>query len=184
MLNQINLQKSKYDKKFLENVAPIKLSEGRRLKLHTESWGFLTDYYLESVKINRYKGKVSSAATLKIGDRAGQTICVVKGPHVGILFGLSTDEWLDIEKMVENEQQLFYRYFKDGLHGNFSCEQKLFYHFCLTNQTNNLLLAFFTRCVNMRNKDKGDAFLQINELRKCNSDDLGLYIDYLQTNCD
>lgn len=184
MSNQVNARKSKYDKNYIATVPPIKLSDAKRLKLHSESWGLLTDFYLESVKINRYRGQVYSAAIIKIGDRAGQTVCVLRGPVVGVLFGLTTQEWLDIEGMVENEQQLFYRYFKAGLHGNFSCEQKLFYNFCLTNQTSEVLLAFFTRCVNTRNKDKSDALLQINELRKCKHDELSYYIDYLQTNCD
>lgn len=168
--------------KFFENVAPIKLTEGRSVKLHTESWGLLTEYELESVKIKSTKGNVNSSATLRISDRSGQVTCAVRGLSVALLFGLTPEEWLDIENLCKPDQQLFYRHFKKGLNTNFPFEQRLFYNFCMCNQKTGVYVAIFRRCVNMRNKDRGDAFLDIIELRKCNSSLLDLYFNYLGQN--
>lgn len=174
----------KFNNKFFENVAPIKLTEGRRVKLHTESWGLLTEYELESVKITSTKGDVRSCATMRISDRSGQVTCAVRGPSVGLLFGLSPQEWVDVEKLCKPDQQLFYRYFKKGLNENFRYEQRLFYNFCMCNKNSDVLVAVFRRCVNMRNKDRGDAFLDIIELKKIDSNLLDLYIMYLREHCN
>lgn len=179
-----NVKKNKFDSKFFENVSPLKLTEGRRMKLHTESWGLLTEYELESVKITSAKGNVHSCATIRISDRSGQVTCAVRGPTVGLLFGLSPQEWSDVEKLCKPDQQLFYRYFNKGLNTNFRYEQRLFYNFCMCNKKSDVLVAVFRRCVNMRNKDRGDAFLEIIELKKCNNNLLDLYIIYLRENCD
>lgn len=176
--------KNKLNNKFFENVAPIKLTEGTRLKLHTDGWGLLTEYELESVKITSTKGNVHSCATIRISDRSGQVTCAVRGPSVGLLFGLSPREWSNVEKLCKPDQQLFYRYFKKGLNTNFRFEQRLFYNFCMCNQKTDVLLAIFRRCVNMRNKDRDDAFLDIIELKKCNNNLLDLYIIYLRQKCN
>lgn len=174
-------QNAEHDDAFFENVIPTKLTEGRRVKLNTEGWGLLTEYLLESVKINWQKtGAVTSMATMKIGDRSGQAVCLVTGPTVGLLFGLSPQEWAEVEKLCGYQQQLFYRYFKDGLSKNFGYQQKLFYHFCLTNQKSDVLVAIFRRGVNRRKKDKGDAFVEILELRKCDAKMLDLYTSHLR----
>lgn len=174
--------KIKFNKKFFENVTPIKLTEGRGVKLHTESWGLLTEYELESVKITSMKGNVHSSATIRITDRSGQVTCVVRGPSVGLLFGLSPQEWSDVEKLCKPDQQLFYRYFTKGLNTNFQYEERLFYNFCMCNQKAEVLVAIFRRCVNMRNKDRSDAFLDIIELKKCDSSLLDLYVHCLRQN--
>lgn len=179
-----NPNKNKFDTKFFENVAPIKLTEGRQMTLHTESWGLLTEYELESVKITSTKGKVHSCATIRISDRSGQVTCAVRGPSVGLLFDLSPEEWSDVEKLCKPDQQLFYRYFNKGLNTNFRYEQRLFYNFCMCNKSSDVLVAVFRRCVNMRNKDRGDAFLDIIELKKCNNNLLDLYIIYLKEYCN
>lgn len=173
---------NKKDKRedFFENVVPMKLTESKHLKMYGESWGLITDYYLESVKINCDKaGEASTTGTLKIADSSGQAVCVIRGPTVGLLFGLSVEEWLQVEKLC-NRQQLFYRYFKEGLSKNFCYEQKLFYNFCLCNQKKNVLIAVYRRGVNRRNKDRDHAFLEILELKKCNSRLLDLYLNHLK----
>lgn len=175
-------KKINFNDKFFENVPPIKLTEGRRVKIHTASWGLLTEYELESVKITSTKGDVNSCATMRISDTSGQVTCAVRGPSVGLLFGLSPQEWSDVEKLCKPEHQLFYRYFKKGLNTNFRYEQRLFYNFCMCNKKTDVLVAIFRRCLNMRNKDKGDAFLDIIELRKCNNNLLDSYINYLKKN--
>lgn len=175
---------NKFNNIFFENVAPVKLTEGRRVKFHTENWGLLTEYELESVKITSTKGNVHSCATMRINDSSGQVTCAVRGLSVGLLFGLSPQEWSDVEKLCKPNQQLFYRYFKKGLNTNFKYEQRLFYNFCMCNIKTDVLVAIFRRCVNMRNKDRSDAFLDIIELRKCNSNLLDLYIIYLRQNCN
>lgn len=177
-----NFTKRTYDNSFFESTKPTKLTETRKLKLHTEGWGLLSDYYLESVKINKNnQGGMLSAATLKISDRSGQTTCVVKGPTVGLLFGLQPSEWLEVEKLNSWSQQLFFRHFKNGLKTTFSYEQKLFYNFCLSNQRNEVLVAVFQRCVNMRNTEKNDAVLEVFELKKCNDYFLDLYSESLKS---
>lgn len=166
---------------FAYKVAPTKLTECFQLKLHSKSWGILTDYFLESVKINRYKPDlVFSTAILKVADGSKQVTCVVKGKTVGLLFGLSEQEWSDVENMCGNGQQLFYRYFKEGLSRNFSCEQKLFYNFCLSNQKENVLIALFCRTNNTRNKDKNDAMIQISQLKESSSYILDLYLNHFR----
>lgn len=168
-------------KNFFESISPIKLTECRYLKLNTQSWGVLTDYFIESVKINRYKpNEVSSTAILKVGDESGQVTCFVKGRTVGLLFGLTEAEWSDVEQMCDCGQQLFYRYFKDGLSKNFSCEQKHFYNFCLSNQKEDMFIALFCRTNNTRNKDKNNAFLNITEIRKGNTYLLDIYFNHLK----
>lgn len=175
---------NKPDIDFYYTVIPTKLTEARRLKLHTEGWGLLTDYNLESVKICRYKGRVSSTATIRISDRSGQVTCVAKGPCIGLLFGLTAKEWEEVANMCNNKDQIFYRYFKSGINKSFSCEQKIFYNFCMTNQKNDVLVAKYRRSVNMRNKFKSDAFLDIVELKKCDNNLLDLYLNYLRANSD
>lgn len=166
---------------FYVTTAPIRLTEGRRLKLHSKGWGLLTDYFLESVKVNHQKkGKVSSVATLRIGDRSGQITCVVRGPLIGLLFGLSKEEWMEVEKLCSYKNQLFYRYFKKGLDKSLPYEQKLFYNFCAMNKKNEVLVAKFYRCVNLRNKYKNEAFLDIEELEKCDVLLMDLYITELK----
>lgn len=172
--------KKTYDKKFFECVTPVKLTECRNLNLHTESWGLISNYYLESVKINCYKpNEVTSAAILKIADISGQTTCVVKGKTIGLLFGLSSEEWVEMESLCSYGQQLFFRNFKDGLSKNFRCEQKLFYNFCMSNQKEEPLVAIFYRAKNTRNKDKDDYLINILQLRKPNSLLLDLYLSAL-----
>lgn len=165
---------------FYDNVAPIKITEARQIKLLTKGWGIITDYYLESVKINHRKGTVYSAATLRIVDKSGQTTCIVKGAAVGILFGLSKEEWKDVENLCYPEQQLFYRNFKDGISKKFNYEQKLFYTFCATNQNNEPLVATFLRCTNKRNNFKNDACIEVVDIRKCDDHLLNLYKSHLR----
>lgn len=165
---------------FYNNNAPIKLTEGRKLKLHAECWGLLTEYYLESVKITNLRGILISTATLRITDRSGQVTCIIKGPSIGLLFGLTATEWVEVEKMCGSRDQLFYRYFKNGLNKNFSIEQKLFYNFCMSCQKHNVLVAKFKRCVNTRNKFKSDALLEILELKPCDTSLLDLFVDQLK----
>lgn len=174
-------QKCIFGREYFESTPPIKISEGRQIGLHQTGWGILSDYYLESVKINSQKGGgYLSSATLNVGDRSGQTTCVVKGPIVGLLFDLSLSEWSNIEKLCGDRDQLFYRYFHKGLCKSYSCEQKMFYHFCLSNQTQKLLVAVFRRSVNLRNKDQNDALLYITDLRSCDNYILDLYLNYLR----
>ncbi|KPJ15025.1 hypothetical protein RR48_09052 [Papilio machaon] len=93
-------QKCVFGREYFETTPPIKITEGRQIGLHQTGWGILSDYYLESVKINCQKsGIFLSSATLNVGDRTGQTTCVVKGPFVGLLFDLSLKEWSNIEKL-------------------------------------------------------------------------------------
>lgn len=167
---------------FYEKVPPIKITEARRLKLKSKGWGLLTDYYLESVKINNLKGTVTSVATLRICDRSGQVTCVVKGPSVGLLFGLTDQEWKEVEELCGTKQQLFYRFFKDGISTNFGYEQKLFYNFCASSQTHNVLAAIFVRCVNNRNNFKSDALLEIITLNTCDNVLMDLYNHKLRNN--
>ncbi|KAG6449550.1 hypothetical protein O3G_MSEX006135 [Manduca sexta] len=175
------MNNNKENKTFYQTNAPIKLTEGRKLKLHTIGWGLLTEYYIESVKINHYKkDKLSSVATLRITDGAGHIACVVKGLAVGLLFGLSQDEWREVECLCGYQQQLFYRYFKNGIVKSAPFEQKLFYNFCLINQSNSVLVAKFKRCINVRNKFKNEALLDIVELKQCNNHIMDLYINSLR----
>lgn len=168
--------------KFFTETNPIKLSECRYLKINSKCWGILTDYFIESVKIYRYKpNDVSSTAILKVGDISGQVTCLLKGKTIGFLFGLTEAEWSEIEESCDCGQQLFFRYFKDGLSKNFSCEQKHFYNFCVNNQKEDVFIAIFCRTYNTRNKDKTDALLNILELRKTNSDVLDIYLNYIKT---
>lgn len=172
----------KIDALFFESVAPIKLTEGRKCKLHTIGWGILTDYFLESVKIHRptKPGRMASVATLRIGDRSGQITCVVKGPSIGLLFGITPEEWAEVENLCSPGQQLFYRYFKNGLNQIFGLDQKFFYNYCKTNQTQDVLVAKFQRTENFRNKFKNEALLNIIELKKCTSSLMDLYVEQLQ----
>ncbi|KAF9802361.1 hypothetical protein SFRURICE_009043 [Spodoptera frugiperda] len=165
---------------FYNNVVPLKLTETHHLKRNTEGWGLLTEYSLDSVKINNYKGRVLSCATIRITDRSGQVTCLVKGPDTGLLFGLTATEWKDVESMCSYGDQLFYRYFKNGASKSCSYEQKLFYNFCMTNQKNDVLVAKYRRGVNTRNKFNSDSFLDILELRKCDTSLLDLYVNQLK----
>ncbi|CAD0196738.1 unnamed protein product [Chrysodeixis includens] len=171
------MNKKKPGEHFFNTVTPIKLTEARRVKLHSEGWGILTDYYLDSVKVTNAKGRITSAATLRISDRSGQVTCVVRGQTVGLLFGLNLEEWQVVENMCNRGDQLFYRYFKNGVNRNFSIEHKVFYNLCMTSQTNDPLIARYRRSVNTRNKYKSDAFLDILELRHCDNNLLDLYVD-------
>lgn len=165
---------------FYDNVAPIKLTEARRLKLRTKGWGILTDYYLESVKVNHRKGIMCSAATLRIVDKSGQTTCIVKGSAVGLLFGMPVEEWQNVENLCYPGQQLFYRNFKDGISKKFNYEQKLFYTFCISNQKNEPLAATFLKCINTRNSFRNDACIEVVDLCKCDDHLLNLYKSHLQ----
>lgn len=165
---------------FYNNVAPIKLTEARRIKLHTKGWGILTDYYLESVKINHRKGIVTSAATLRIVDKSGQITCIVKGSIVGLLFALPAEEWKDVENLCYPGQQLFYRNFKDGISKNFNYEQKLFYTFCASNQSNEPYVATFVRCLNTRNNFRNDSCIEIIDIIKYDDHLLNLYKSHLR----
>lgn len=177
-MNQTKPSVAKYTNSFFENTEPVKMTEGRKLKLNTEVWGLLSEYYLESVKINRQKeGGTNSLATLKIGDRSGHITCLVRGPTIGLLFDLTPAEWLEVEKLNNWGEQLFYRYFKNGLKSTFNYEQKLFYNFCLSNQKKDILVAVYRRCLNMRNVDRNEAVLEIIELRKCDSSLMDLYTE-------
>lgn len=167
------------DDSFYRNNAPIKITESRKLKLHAECWGLLTEYYLESVKISNWKGKITSTATLRITDRAGQVTCVLKGPSIGLLFGVTTEDWIEIQNMCNSREQLFYRFFKNGINKSFCIEQQFFYNFCLTNQKHEVLACRFRRCPNIRNKFKNDALLEVLQLKKCENSLLDLYIDNL-----
>lgn len=167
---------------FFKTITPVKITECGSLKMNSRCWGLLSDYYLESVKINCYKANIiTSAAILKVTDVSGQVTCVLKGPTIGLLFGLNAEEWIKIEKLCHTGQQLFYRYFKDGLSKNFSCEQKLFYNFCLKNQKDDIFVAIFTRNPNLRTKDKDTPLVNILELKKCTSDVMNLYTNYLRS---
>ncbi|KAG7307249.1 hypothetical protein JYU34_007409 [Plutella xylostella] len=177
-----NKHSSEYNKDFFETVNPIKLTEARNLKLQTDSWGLLTDYYLESVKIDASESGYVSSATLRTGDYSGQIACHIKGPTIGQLFGLSRQDWRKVETLCKDNKQLFYRYFKTGLNNTFSYEQKLFYNFCAINQKKDVLVAIFRRTPNMRTRDKHDAFLQILELRKLENSILDCYQSFLQKN--
>lgn len=163
----------------LTNIEPTKLTESHHLNLDTVGWGMLTDYYLESVKSYKYKGKISSTAIIKIGDKSGHVTCVIKGPAVGLLFGLSKEQWREVERLTDNGE-LFYRYFKNGLNDTFNLEQKIFYYFCATSQRNDALIAVFKRKINTRQVDKNDPLLEILELKKCNDLSLELYQKYLR----
>lgn len=165
---------------FYHKVPALKLTEARRIKLLTKGWGILTDYYLESVKINHRKGVLSSVATLRVVDKSGQITCVVKGPSVGLLFSLPAEEWNDVENLCYPEHQLFYRNFKKGISKNFNYEQKLFYTFCASNQSHEPLVATFLRCVNTRNHYKNDACIEIVNLRRCDDHVFDLYKSHLR----
>lgn len=166
---------------FYDAVPPIKLTEARLIKLRTKGWGILTDYYLDSVKINNRNGVSSSVATLRVFDKSGQITCVVRGAaKLGLLFTLSTEEWKDIENLCFPGQQLFYRNFKDGISKKFNYEQKLFYTFCATNQSNEPLVATFVRCVNTRNNFRSDACIEFEHLQKCDDHLLDLYKSHLR----
>lgn len=171
----------KKDNLNLYDLCPIKLTEGRKLKLLSEGWGLLTDYTLESVKVNHYKKNVlSSVATLRVVDRSGQITCIIRGPSVGLLFGLSEIEWKEIENLCEYKKQLFYRYFKNGVSRQLCYEQKLFYSFCATNQRNDVIFARFRRCPNLKNNNKNEAFLEIMQFEKCNHTLFDLYISEIR----
>ena len=172
------------DNDFYHSVVSLKLTETRRLKLDARGWGLLAEYYLESVKISNYKGKITSCATIRISDRSGQVTCTIKGAQIGLLFGLTTTEWTEVENMCNYEEQLFYRYFKNGINKTYSTEQKLFYNFCMTSQKHNVLIAKYRRGVNMRNKFKSDSFLEILELKNCDNNLLDLYISQLRNNSE
>lgn len=178
-----HISKKQYTESFFKNTGPTKLTEARKLKLQTEAWGILTDYFLESVKINKHNNVMKTVATLKIGDRSGHVTCLVRGPTVGLLFDLTPAEWLEVEKLNFWSDQLFYRYFKNGLKNTFSYEQKLFYNFCLSNQNKDILVAVYHRCTNWRNFDKNDAVLEIVELKKCNTLLLDIYTEHLNKKC-
>lgn len=177
------MNKKQANDNFYNSVVPSKLTEAKRIKLHTEGWGLLTDYSLESVKISNYRGRVSSSATIRITDRSGEVTCVVKGPAVGLLFGLTLKEWKDVESMCNHSDQLFYRYFKNGINRGYSAEQIMFYNFCMTNQKHNVLVAKYCRRVNTRTKFQSDAFLDILELKMCDNYLLDLYISHLRNSC-
>ncbi|KAJ8725580.1 hypothetical protein PYW08_003763 [Mythimna loreyi] len=174
------MNQKQVDNGFYHSAVCLKLTEARQIKLHSKGWGLLTEYYLESVKISNWKGKVTSCATIRISDRSGQVTCAVRGPHIGLLFGLTKSQWTEVENMCNYDQQLFYRYFKNGINKSYSTEQKIFYNFCMTSQKHDVLVAKYQRCPNMRNKFKSDAFLDILELRKCDSNVLDLYISQLR----
>lgn len=178
------MNQKKVDSHFYHTVVSLKLTEVQQLKLDAKRWGLLTEYYLESVKISNFKGKVISCATIRISDRSGQVTCTIKGPQIGLLFGLTTTEWTEVENMCNYEGQLFYRYFKNGINKSYSIEQKLFYNFCMTSQKHNVLIAKYRRGVNMRNKFKSDSFLEILELRNCDNNLLDLYISQLRNNSE
>lgn len=163
---------------FYDTVAPIKLTEAQRIKVHTKGWGILSEYYLESIKINHRKDGILSVATLRIGDISGQTTCVVKGCAVSLLFGLSNEEWKEVENLCLPGQQLYYRYFKNGLNLNYNHEQKLFYNFCATNQYYEVLVARFIKCINVR-KNHQESLLEVLELQKCDTHLLDLYTNHL-----
>ncbi|CAG9783674.1 unnamed protein product [Diatraea saccharalis] len=179
-MNSFQTKKNLYWDFFFKEK-PIKLTEARYLKLHDERWGLLTEFYLESVKINKINtGEMCSAATLKVSDRAGQIICVAKGHIIGLLFDLTPQEWSDVEKLNCWGDQLFYRYFKNGIKSSFSYEHKLFYNFCMSNQTQKPLAVVFRRTSNMRNVDRNNAVLEILEMRHCNEQLLDLYLDHIK----
>ncbi|CAG4909424.1 unnamed protein product [Colias eurytheme] len=161
---------------------PTRLTESISLKLGVETWGLISGFYLESVKVNCYKpDEPTTTAIFKIlSDMEGQIVCVLKGKTVGLLFDVTADEWADIENMCQYGQQLFYRDFKEGLSKNYKCEQKIFFNFCKTNQTKDILVAICKRGVNNRNKDKDDILLNVTELMKCNSDIIDKYTYYLR----
>lgn len=179
----MNVSTGTYNNSFFENVVPVKITEARDLKLNTDCWGLLTDYYLESVKVDcNQSGVVTSSATLRTGDQSGQITCLVKGSNISALFGLTPPKWREIESLCKPGGQLFYRYFKDGLDKKFSYEQKLFYYFCASHQIKDVLVVVFRRQVNFRTKDKNDAFIQVIEFRKPNTSLLDLYHNQLQIN--
>lgn len=178
-MNQKQVDYSSY-----QSVVSLKLTEARRIKLNTKGWGLLTEYYLESVKISNFKGRVTSCATLRISDRSGQVTCAIKGPQIGLLFGLTKSQWTEVENMCNYQGQLFYRYFKNGINKSYSMEQKIFYNFCMTSQKHDVLVANYRRSVNTRNKFKSDAFLDILELRKCDTNLLDLYVSHLRNNSE
>lgn len=167
---------------FYYNNSPIKITEARKLKLHSESWGLLTEYNLESVKVTNTKGTLTSTTALRVTDRSGQVTCIIKGPCTGLLFGLSSEEWIEVEGMCSCRDQLFYRYFKNGINNSFSVEQRLFYNFCRTTQKHDVLVIKFRRCVNTRNKFKSDALLEVLEMKKCDNTLLDLYVEQLRCN--
>lgn len=178
------MNKKKPGEYFYNTVAPIKLTEARRVKLHSEGWGILTDYYLESVKVTNTKGRITSAATLRVSDRSGQVTCVVRGRTVGLLFGITPEEWQEVENMCNRRDQLFYRYFKNGVNWNYPIEHRIFYNLCISRQRNDPIVAKYRRSINTRNKFKSDAFLDILELRNCDNNLLDLYINQLRVNAD
>lgn len=176
----MNNARSAYE--FYDTVAPIKLTAAKSIKLHTKGWGIISEYYLESVKINHKKNGITSAATVRIGDISGQTTCVVKGYSVSLMFGLTVEEWMEVENLCLPGQQLYYRYFKNGLSLNSSHEQKLFYNFCVANQQSEILVAKFVKCVNYRHNFSDESMLEILELRKCDTHLLDLYTNHLRSN--
>lgn len=171
--------------RFFAKIPPIILTEAHTLKLNTKSWGVLTEYYLESVKVNSFaKNNIVSIAILRVGDIAGQVTLIIKGPSVGLLFGLSTQKWKEVEMLSQRDGQIFYRYFKDGLKDSFSYEQQLFYSFCASNQKKDLLVAVFERTKNTRRKDCSEALLNVLELCKPHDFILDIYHNHLQKKCD
>lgn len=177
-------RKCKNDKYSFATVIPTKISQSFKLKPGIESWGVITEFYLESVKVNCYRpGEPTTTAIIKVSDEnTGQVVCVTKGKNVGLLFGITPDEWIEVESLCQHGQQLFYRDFKEGISKNFRLEQKLFFNFCKINQTQDVLVAKFKKGVNNRNKDKDDVLLIISELKKCNNYLMDLYIHYLRMN--
>lgn len=167
--------------KFFYETCPIKITEAGRLKMNSLSWGILSDYYLEAVKLKPRGCRVETTATLRVGDHTGHVTCLVQGCNVALLFGLTKRQWQSVEKLSWRGEDLFYRYFKNGLNQNFNFEQKLFYYFCCSNQRKDALVAVFKRTVNTRQHAKEDAFLCIVELRKCSDALLTLYQNYLRS---
>lgn len=166
---------------FHRKVAPIKLTESRKCRLNTMGWGILSDYLLESVKIYHQKpGVLMSVATLRITDQSGEITCVIKGSSTGLLFGVTPKQWKEVENLCLPGEQLFYRYFKNGINRSFRYEQQLFYNFCMTNQKHEVFLAKFQRCVNVRNKFKNEALLNIIELKRSVHNLIDQYTEHLR----
>ncbi|CAF4773436.1 unnamed protein product [Pieris macdunnoughi] len=168
----------------LKNLSPTRITESGQLKIGDTAWGIILDYTIESVKINCYKpDNPSTTAVLKISDEFGHTVCVIKGKSVGLLFGVNEEEWSEIESLCDYNQQLFYKYFKDGLSKNFGSGQRHFYNFCHVNKKQDVFLVIYERGVNMRKTDYSDTLLNIKHIQNnCNNHIINLYINHLRKN--
>lgn len=154
---------------------PSKVTFARRLQMHAYGWGPITRFWLESVKINTYRGITRSTALIKIADKYGKVVLMLEGPQIAVLFGITPQKWSEIEKISFSVGELYYRYYKLGLDDKHSIEQKIFYYFCSSTQNKDVFFLSFKRAPNTRSGNKTDAFLKVVETSLCTPQMLRLY---------